>query len=231
MLPGFRRIYPLCIIILVLVMAQVSLAAQLRLPALFSDHTVLQFGQVIPVWGWAKPGERVKVAFRHFAVETVADSAGRWRVEIGPLDAGGPDRMYVVSGNEVVVLDDVLCGEVWLCSGQSNMAMTVSRCLNAEQEIASAHFPRIRQFVVPRTTAAQPRLELPLPDGSGDKARHRLWQPASPETVGAFTAAGYFFARELHNRLGGVPVGLINSSWGGSVAEAWVSEEALAANP
>ncbi len=231
MSPECRRILQLCIIALALATAQASLAAGLSLPALFSNQMVLQFGQVIPVWGQAEPGAQVKVKFRHFSVETVADSAGRWRVEIGPLDAGGPDRMHVACGEQVLVIDDILCGEVWLCSGQSNMAMTVDRCLDAQQEIASADFPQIRQFVLPLVAAAQPRQDILLPDDSGNKSGRLLWQAASPETVGKFTAAGYFFARDLSKRLGGVPVGLINSSWGGSVAESWVSKEALAANP
>ena len=227
MSPGSRLGMLTLILCALLATAGSSHAAPLKLPAIFSDHMVLQFGRVIPVWGWAEPGESVKVTFRHFAEETTATADGSWRVEIGPLDAGGPDRLYVVSGEKTIVLDDVLCGEVWLCSGQSNMAMTVDRCLDAENEIAGANFPQIRQFKMPSVASSTPCDTI----SHSNREYQRIWQRASPETVGLFTAAGYFFARDIHQRLGGVPVGLINSSWGGSVAEAWVSEPVLETDP
>ncbi|MBW7995540.1 MAG: sialate O-acetylesterase [Candidatus Glassbacteria bacterium] len=224
---SFRRI---CLLSFVLAALTASLAparADLRLASIFGDHMVLQFGRVIPVWGWSEPGREVKVSFRHFMEKTTSAADGRWRVEIGPLDAGGPDKLVVASGEQVIVLDDVLAGEVWLCSGQSNMEMTVNRCLNAEAEIASADFPEIRQFKIPHTNAREPLDDIRETGGQGENSYQRSWQPASPETVGRFSAAGYFFARNLHLNLGEVPVGLINSSWGGSVAEAWVSAEGM----
>jgi sialate O-acetylesterase len=230
MTSGYRRVFLFFFLLITLAQAQVSIAAGLSLPALFSDHMVLQFGQVIPIWGWADAGEKVNVTFRHFAVETTADSQGRWRVEIGPLDAGGPDRLVIAAGDEVIVIDDVLAGEVWLCSGQSNMAMTVNRCLDAEQEISSANFPQIRQFKVPNIKELNPQQDFAKPDSDDNQAYQCKWQQSTPETTARFTAAGYFFARSLHQHLGNIPIGLINSSWGGSLVEAWISRSALEKN-
>ncbi len=230
MSPGLKRIILLCVLALTLSVTRSISAAQLQLPAFFSDHMVLQFGQVIPVWGWAEAGKKVYVTFRHFAVETTADSEGRWRVKIGPLDSGGPDMLIITAGDETMIIDDVLCGEVWLCSGQSNMAMTVDRCLDAQQEISSANFPQIRQFKVPNIKELDPQQDIARPADGDNQAYQCKWQLSTPETTARFTAAGYFFARSLHQHLGNIPIGLINSSWGGSLVEAWISRQALEEN-
>ncbi len=191
----------------------------LRLPAVFGDHLVLQQGQPIPVWGWAAPGAKVEVTLAT-AVETVeAGADGRWRVDLPAQPAGGPFELSVASGRQTVVRSDVLVGEVWLCSGQSNMEMPLRQARDAEAESAVAVFPRLRFFTVNRVAARHPQS-----DCGG------TWQVCSPGSALDFSAAGYFFGRKLHQELN-VPVGLIHSSWGGTAAEAWTPLAHLAAHP
>jgi sialate O-acetylesterase len=190
----------------------------LRLPAVFSDHLVLQRNCPIPVWGWAAPGSAVSVTLAGQTARATVDDAGRWMAVLPALPAGGPYEL-VVSGSDTLRLQDVLIGEVWVCSGQSNMEWPVSLANNAAEEIAAATCPQMRLFQVPKVTA-----EAPVTDVAG------AWTVCSPETIASFSAVGYFFGRSLHAELE-VPVGLINSSWGGTVAEAWTSREALHAEP
>jgi len=194
--------------------------AEVSLPRLFTDHMVLQRGMSVPVWGWAAPGEKVRVELEGQKAETAADKDGKWMVRLLPLKAGGPFELKA-SGKNTLVVKDVLVGEVWLCSGQSNMAMEVSACLNAGSEMAAATNPLIRQFQVRRVKA-----ETPCQDVAEGGGWLSTWIPASPETVKNFTGAGYFFARQLYEKLD-VPIGLIHSSWGGTTAEAWTSPAAL----
>jgi sialate O-acetylesterase len=205
-----RRTLPAVLLIALLLTP--SLRADVKLPSVFSDHAVLQQGVKVPVWGWADPGEKVSVTVGDQKATAEADGKGRWKVSVGPLKAGGPVTLEVRGKNRVTVRD-VLVGEVWLCSGQSNMAMTVSRAKDFEEEREAAKFPRIRMFKVANRPARTPQEQVP---GS--------WAVCSPETVGGFSAAAYFFGRELHRKLG-VPVGLINSSVGGTAIEAWTSAE------
>ena len=191
-------------------------AANVRLPALFTDNMVLQRDMKVPVWGWGDPGGRVTVSIAGCRRSTTVAEDGTWEVKVGPLKAGGPYELSVDCA-EPIALQNVLAGEVWVCSGQSNMQWSTGMAANAEQEVASANFPEIRLFSVPRVTSFEPKNDLS--DTTG-------WVVCSPETVGPFSAVGYFFGRYLHECLG-VPVGLINSSWGGTVAEAWTSEETL----
>ncbi len=193
---------------MVLVVSAGAAMAEVRLPALFSDHMVVQQQMPVPVWGWASPGEKVTVSLGDQTADTTADKDGRWSVKLGALEAGGP-LCLVVRGENTLQIDDVLIGEVWLCSGQSNMAMTVSRAANFEQERAAANLRKIRMFTVERRTA-----ETPQDDCKG------FWKVCSPETVGSFSATAFFFGRTLYQELG-VPVGLINSSWGGTPIQAW----------
>ncbi len=193
-------------------------SADVKTPAVFSDHMVLQAGRLVPVWGKADPGETVTVSIAGTTVKTKADENGRWKVSVGPLKAPGPYEL-TVRGKNTLKFTDVLAGEVWVCSGQSNMQWPVARAMNAQAEIAKAHFPNIRLFTVKRAVA-----QKPLEDTEG------MWVRCTPETVAGFSAVGYFFGRELHKALG-VPVGLIHSSWGGTPAEAWTSRETLEAFP
>ncbi|MEQ8786952.1 MAG: sialate O-acetylesterase [Pirellulaceae bacterium] len=187
--------------------------ADVTLPAVFSDNMVLQRDREIPVWGWADAGEKVDVSLADKQATATADKDGRWSVRLDPLSAGGPHTLKVQGANTLAV-EEVLVGEVWLCSGQSNMAMQVRRALNADEEAADADYPQIRMFTVPRGGAAEPQQQI---KGS--------WAVCSPETVGGFSATAYFFGRRLHQELD-VPVGLINSSVGGTPIDFWTSAEA-----
>ncbi|HUU26431.1 MAG TPA: sialate O-acetylesterase [archaeon] len=225
---ALRFLEELLLFSLLLAFSAVPAAADVKLPRLFNDHMVLQCGMRTPVWGWADPGEKVRVEFGTRIAETTADKDGKWMLRLAPLDIGGPFEL-LVSGKNTILIKDVLVGEVWLCSGQSNMAMEVRSCLNAEEEIAAANFPGIRQFQVKRIKAGEPLDDV----ATGDREEQQWlskWIVCNPSTVIHFTGAGYFFARELHKRLD-VPIGLIHSSWGGTTAEAWTATAALEADP
>jgi sialate O-acetylesterase len=194
---------------LLLLIGVVSVAAaDVTLPAMFADHMVLQREIALPVWGWADAGEKVTVSLCGQTKTATADSEGKWSVTLTAIEAGGPHKL-TVQGNNTIEIADVLIGEVWLCSGQSNMAMTVSRSANFEEEKAAADHPRLRMLTVTRATADTPQERCDA-----------TWQVCTPDTVGSFSATGYFFGRELHQELD-VPVGLINSSWGGTPVQAW----------
>lgn len=194
------------------------LDSAVRLPKLFSDHMVLQRDAPVRIWGKAVPGEAVRVRFRDQSVVTRADQHGRWEVFLRPMKPAAAAALRIEAEN-TVTFEDVLVGEVWVASGQSNMVWPVERSNNADQEIAQADHPEIRLFRVALKTAGEP-----LDDVEG------AWQVARPETVRSFSAVGYFFARHLKQHLG-VPVGIIQSAWGGTPAEAWTSLEALKADP
>ena len=192
--------------------------ADVRLPALISDHMMLQRDMPLRLWGWADPGEKLQVRIADRAAKTQADKSGHWQVELGTLPAGGPHTLEIVGKNTLLV-SDVLVGEVWVASGQSNMEFPVGRSVDAAAETAAAQFPRIRLFTVNKAAAGQPKEDL-----SGK------WVECSPSTVDGFSAVGYFFGRNIHRALD-VPVGLIHSSWGGTPAETWMSRQALTAEP
>jgi sialate O-acetylesterase len=193
---------------------------------LFSDHAVLQSGMSVPVWGKADPGEKVTVSIQGQTASATADAAGKWMVRLANLKAGGPLEMTIAAKNSITV-KDVLVGEVWLGSGQSNMEFTVSAkvarfagLLNEDQEIAAANYPKIRMFTEKQSKKYEPQTDL-----TGE------WKICSPETVPAFSAVGYLFARDLQRELGGEPVGILTVALGASAAEAWISREALNADP
>ncbi|WP_276480235.1 sialate O-acetylesterase [Paraflavitalea pollutisoli] len=192
--------------------------ANVSLPRIFNDNMVLQRNKPIPVWGWAAPNEKVTVQFNQQTKTTKADKTGQWKVVLDAEQAGGPWQL-AVKGKNALAISNVMVGEVWICSGQSNMEWTVTNSNNKDQEIANAQFPQIRHIKIPNTTSATPQKDLP--GGS--------WEVCSPQTVGNFTAVGYFFARELFQRLN-VPIGLINTSWGGTMVETWASREAFERN-
>lgn len=190
--------------------------ANVHLPRIFGDNMVLQRNKLVPVWGWANAGEQVTVQFHKQEDKTVkADATGKWMVMLEPEKAGGPYTLTVKAGN-TVTFNNVLVGEVWVCSGQSNMEFMVSSAVNHDQEIAGANNPQIRHIKVPLTVSATPQDDIP----GGE------WQVCRPQTAGNFTAVGYFFARELYNQLH-VPIGLINTTWGGTMVETWTSREAF----
>ena len=209
----------LCLTAVAAMMASSALYADVKVAHIFGSHMVLQRDMAIPVWGWADPGEPVKVQLGDKPAVTATPGAdGKWIAKLPAQPAGGPFKL-TISGNNQVVLDDVLIGEVWLCSGQSNMEFAVAGSDNAKDEIAAANYPQMRQIKVPRVPSG-----YPAPDFEG------AWLVCTPEVAGAFTAAGYFFARELLKELK-VPVGLINSSWGGTSIDPWTPPEGFAMVP
>jgi len=190
--------------------------ADIKLPTIFGDNMVLQQNSKAAVWGWADAGEKVTVkgSWMWLPASAKADKDGKWQVEIGTPRAGGPHTL-TIKGNNTITLMNILSGEVWVCSGQSNMQMSVEVSANAAEEVAAARYPQIRLFTVAQTISSQPQQ-----DCAGS------WKVCAPDTVGLFSAVGYFFGRDLHQKLN-IPVGLINTSWGGTPAEAWTSQAAL----
>lgn len=195
--------------------ACLGVGAAVRLAPLFQDHAVLQREKPIPVWGLADAGEVVTVEFAGKSASTTAADDGKWQVMLPALDASAEGQKLIVRGENRIVLDDILVGDVWLCSGQSNMEWTVENSTNAKQEIANARNPLIREFKIGRAVS-----DTPLFDGKGQ------WRAASRSTVRKFTAVGYFFAKEVHDAIK-VPVGLLNSTWGGTRIEVWMSLDTL----
>jgi sialate O-acetylesterase len=192
--------------------------ADVKLPAIFSDHAVLQRDMPVPVWGWAEPGEEVTVSIAGQSHTATADDKGKWHVTLSALQLGEPLQL-IVEGKNRVERNDILVGEVWLCSGQSNMEWAVANSTNADLEIPVADHPRIRLVRV-KGEGSQTTVE----DFDG------RWEPCSPQTVQGFSAVGYFFGRELQQHLD-VPIGLIDNSWGGSACEAWIRRDRLEGKP
>ena len=197
-------------------------AAELKLAALFSDHMVLQRDKPVPVWGWADAAEKVTVEFAGQKKSATADAKGKWQVKLDPLAASAESRSLIIQSDKPerkLQVQDVLVGEVWLGSGQSNMAMRVSGAQNFTTEQTAANFPLIRSFNEGSKSSMKAQA-----DGSG------VWAVCSPESVGTFSATLYFFGRELNRELN-VPVGLINSSVGGTPIESWIAADAQAKVP
>jgi len=185
---------------------------------LFQDHAVIQRDRANPVWGHAQPGQGVKIAFADQHIDTHADANGRWQASLPSLPAGGPYTLTVTAGNGgSQTVRDVLVGDVWLCSGQSNMVLQVKRALDARAEVQDASNDRIRMLTVDNVSSDTPMENIPASDH---------WLKTSPDTVAEFSATCYFFARELQKDVP-VPMGLIVAAWGGSRIEPWMSEQAL----
>ncbi len=196
-----------------------SAVAAVKLPSVIGDHMVLQSGQPVPIWGWDDAGVEVTVTLGHATAKAKAGDDGKWLVKLPAMEAGGPHEITIV-GSDTITVKDVLVGEVWLCSGQSNMEWTVRSSNNPQEEIAAADHPRIRHIKIPHIPAAEPQSDVA---SSG-------WQMCSPETVPHFTAAGYFFGRTLQEELD-VPIGLIGSNWGGTRIEPWTPPEGFCQVP
>src|ERR1051325_1710335 len=191
--------------------------ADVRLPNVFTDHLVLQQGMSVPVWGWADDGEKVTVEFKGKKVSSVA-KGGAWKVNLSSMKADAKPAVLKVSGKNTVEIKDVLVGEVWVASGQSNMEFPMARSFESAADIAVSANPLIRILHVPKTKANSPTNNIGA-----------AWTVASPEVVPGVTAVGYYFVRDLQ-KARGVPVGLIQSDWGGSPAEVWMSEPVLSAS-
>ena len=206
---------------LLVVMVFVSLSvAEVRLPAVIGSNMVLQQQSEVPLWGWADPGEKITIRarWRKGRARAKADADGKWTAMLTTPKAGGGPYTIRIKGSNTIKLENVLVGEVWVCSGQSNMQWTVNNSNNPEEEIANAKYPNIRLFYVKRQVA-----ETPRDDCEG------AWQECSPETVPGFSAVAYFFGRNLHKELD-IPIGLIHTSWGGTPAEAWTRRPILEAD-
>lgn len=188
--------------------------AEVRVPAIFGSHMVFQRNQANPVWGWADEGEMITITIAGQRHTARTKSNGRWKVTLDSLTAGGPHSLEI-RGKNTLRFDDVLVGEVWLCSGQSNMQWPVNAANDPDLEKRAAKFPQIRHITVPRIGTQESQSDF---EGN--------WQLTTPETIGDFSAVGYFFGRQLHQTLD-VPIGLIDNAWGGSSVEAWIRRDLL----
>ena len=203
--------------ILIVFLLSGNLFAQVELPAMFSDNMVLQQEFACPVWGWAKAGESITVkgSWDNNAITTLADNTGDWNLKLPTPEAGGP---YFVTINDDT-LHNVLIGEVWVCSGQSNMQRALSRTDSTRQEIEKANYPDIRLFYVARDNADEPKNNC-----------YGKWEICTPESAESFSAVAYYFGKELNKELD-VPIGLLHTSWGGSTAQAWINYPVLQFTP
>src|ERR1035437_7432364 len=197
--------------------------AEGRLPKVFSSHMVLQQEKPLVVWGWAEPNEKITVTLSTGSQQVQANERGEWKAVLSAMKAGGPYTL-AVSGSSKIDVEDVMIGEGWLCSGQSNMEMGIGMAQDAQKEIAAADYPGIRLLKVTKSSKPEPQSDI---EGT--------WKVCSPKTVaeggwGGFSACAYYFGRELHQKLG-VAVGLIDSSWGGTRIEPWTPPEGFAAVP
>jgi sialate O-acetylesterase len=199
-----------------------TMFAKIILPSVFSDNMVLQQNSKVAIWGWSDPGETVKIVASWNSSDTVkvkADNSSEWKTVINTIGAGGPYSVKII-GNGGVELKNVMLGEVWICSGQSNMEMNVTwKLINGEEEAAQANHPNIRIFQVQKIGAEFPQQDC-----------HATWTPCTPETMRNTSAVGYFFARELQQKLN-VPVGIIVSAWGGTPAEVWIEKSRVENDP
>ncbi len=196
--------------------------ADITVNRVFSDHMVLQQNSTVSIWGTADAGEKIRVSFNSQNVEVTATADGKWTADLKTPAAGGPFQIEVaaVDGDPKIILEDVLVGEVWICSGQSNMEWPITKADYPEREIdAAKEYSSVRLFTVEKNTSQEPLSDFNKVVG---------WNVCSPETVKEFSAVGYFFGRKLNDELN-IPIGLINSSWGGTPCEAWVSKDALRA--
>ena len=200
-----------------------SMSAEIRLAGVFSDQMVLQRDKPVRVWGWADAGEAVSVAFGDQQASATADAQGQWVATLEPMPASSDGRTLTVKGKaSQIELADVLVGEVWVCGGQSNMAWTLRAARDADLELESANYPHIRFLRLDRLASGQPQADVP----QSNPDQPATWQQAVPGPVANFTAVGYYFAVTLHRRLG-VPVGIIDNSWGGTSAQHWCTRQTL----
>ncbi|MGI9467457.1 MAG: sialate O-acetylesterase [Rubripirellula sp.] len=209
---------PITLPIIALILCCNPADAQLEVPRIFSDHMVMQRNENIKVWGWSKPGDNITSTLASQTSRTKSSADGTWSLEFKEFPAGGPHELKIQTSEESITINDIYMGEVWLCSGQSNMAMKVGGVMDAETEISTANHPAVRMFTESSPHATEPQ----------DRCKG-AWQVCSPETVSSFSATAYFFGRKLQQELN-VPVGLINSSVGGTAIEAWTSMPAQTSN-
>ncbi|MCG9129460.1 hypothetical protein JT359_17870 [Candidatus Poribacteria bacterium] len=204
--------------------SSVFVYSDVTLPNVIGNNMVLQRGIEVPIWGWATPSEEISIALNSHEgdtihnLSTIADTDGNWKIVIPSMDAGGPYSLNVV-GNNTLNFENILFGEVWVCSGQSNMQWSVNASKDNVEEIAAANYPNIRLFYVPRRAS-----------GLLQKNVIADWKVTTPETITNFSAVAYYFGRKLHQDLN-VPIGLINTSWGGTRIEPWTPPIGFAGVP
>jgi len=196
--------------------------ANVKLPLFFSDHMVLQRDMKVPVWGTADPGEDVTVTFGDKNAETKADANGKWRVDLDPSPANATSQTLTVKGNNTVVFSDILVGDVWICSGQSNMGIQLGESYHADTDVPAANDPLLRLFKVSDGTSIKPEEDVEL-------VNKKQWLPCTPDEAKQFTAVGYFYGRELRKDIN-IPIGLIASIKGGTTAQLWTPVEAIEKN-
>ncbi|WP_369013207.1 sialate O-acetylesterase [Flavobacterium anhuiense] len=206
-------------VIFIFLLISVLVNANIRMPLIFSDGMVLQRDKQIPIWGFADANESVEIHFNKQVKKTTADKNGKWTVNLSAEKAGGPFELTIIGKNKITI-KNVLVGEVWICSGQSNMEFQVFKTMNAEKEMADANYPMIRHFGVAQDLSGTPK----------DDLKQGKWEEANKKNVGNFTAVGYYFARKLYDELK-IPIGIINTSWGGTNVETWTSREAFENSP
>ncbi len=207
----YNKLISCCLILLFII---TGIQARVTLPRLINNGMVLQREAPLKIWGWASPNEKIKITFLNQSYNTKADKSGNWSIALPPHKAGGP---YIMQVNEIEI-KDILIGDVWLCSGQSNMELPIRRTLDLyENEVKTVHNTQIRQFRVPLKYNFQNE-ESDLQSGE--------WKSVTPENILDFSAVAYFFAKDLYDKYG-IPIGLINTAIGGSPAEAWISKESL----
>lgn len=209
----------ICVALSVSLMAIGVARADIKLPAIIGDNMVLQQGHDLPFWGWAEAGEQVSVTIAGKVTMATAGADGRWSMRCPVVSKLGPVDV-VVAGKNSIAIKNAIVGDVWVCSGQSNMQWRVSESSGAKEEVAAAKLPSIRLFQVERQTALEPQTDL---EGK--------WVECQPETIGEFSAVGYFFGKELYTRLNNRPIGLIEAAYGGCGAESWVSDPTLKSDP
>ncbi|MEO8613972.1 MAG: sialate O-acetylesterase [Luteolibacter sp.] len=195
------------------------LNAELVIPAIIGDHMVLQQKQENPIWGWDTPGTKVTIAFAGQSLSGTAGGDGRWTVKLAPLTANATPQSLTITGSSKREIKDILIGEVWMCSGQSNMGYTLARETNGDLETAASDYPNLRLLKIPHKGTQELQTDF-----------KSSWQPSTPASSANFSAVGFLYGRYLHQILK-VPVGLIDNSWGASSAEAWVRRETLEKEP
>jgi sialate O-acetylesterase len=212
-----------CTLLALLILVSAQMQSEVRLPSVFSSNMVLQQNKEVAIWGWASPQEQIKIigSWNNKTIEVKTSSGAKWMTLLQTPIAGGPYTV-TIEGENTIVLENILIGEVWVCSGQSNMESSATHSYsfnNAKEEISNANYPKIRLFQVEKATSDTKQEDL-----TG------TWTLCSPETMKSFSGTAYFFARELQNKLD-IPIGLIHSSWGGTAAEVWMDKEVIDADP
>ncbi len=211
-----RRHHPRLLLLAAAVVTAMPAAADVRLPKIFTDNMMLQRDLPVRVWGWADAGEAVSVTLLGKSATTKTDAKGQWAVEL-PAIKTGDNLELTVKGNNNLTLKNILIGDIWVCSGQSNMEMGLNGCLGSQDDVKAADFPKIRRIKFRQTQSGQPEADAPTATS---------WQICTPQTAGGFTAVGFYFARDIFQKTG-VPIGIIDDNWGGTAIEPWVPTEGL----